>query len=67
MISVKCLPRDLWVSEGRGGSVVPSLSSKFVVPSEAESVLPQINLRHSVSLSLIVETWEQLVCKIPQG
>lgn len=36
-----------------GGS---GLSSKFVVPSEAEPVLSQSDLRYSVSLSLVGKT-----------
>lgn len=41
-----------------------SLSSKFVVPLEAEPVLSQSDLRHSVSPSLVSETVRFLKVKM---
>ena len=52
------------MSERGGRSVVPSLSSKFVVPLEAEPVLSQSDLRHSVSPSLVGETVRYLKVKM---
>lgn len=63
-MSVGCFPRDLRGSERGGRSAVPSLSSKFVVPSEAEPVLSQSDLRYSVSLSLVGKTVRFLKVKM---
>lgn len=58
---MECLPRDLRGSERGGGS---GLSSKFVVPSEAEPVLSQSDLGYSVSPSLVGKTVRFLKVKM---